>query len=137
MAERELINIPTWISIVEAEAAPGEPYWFLKRLAFEDEDTSGGRHHIYIMEPHDISQRARVRTGNQEFDIILEKPLGEPAGNHPMAGIPNVYTLWMVDGASDRVQGLQMRGNRHVTYLATYERRIKPGALPPLSLIHI
>lgn len=127
MVERELINVPEWVSIHDAAVGPGGQYWCLTRLRFEDEDESGGRHHIYFEEPHDPAVRALVRTGDFTFPIPLEKPHGEPAGNHPMAGIPNVYSVEMEGAASDRVEGLQMRGNRHVNYLLTWELRTREG----------
>lgn len=130
MPNPELINVPDWVSVVPATVPPGQPYWRLTRLRYENEQESGGRHHIYVEEPHDPSRHARVHTGTFEFDFPLEKPASEPAGNYAMVGIPNIYSLWMVDGPSDRVEGLQMRGNRHVCYYATYERAIN-GATPP------
>ena len=131
MSSPELINVPDWVSVVPATVPPGQPYWRLTRLRYEDEQESGGRHHIYIEEPHDPSRRARVRTGTFEFDFLLEKPASEPAGNYAMVGIPNVYSLWMPDALSDRVDGLQMRGNRHVCYYATYEWAMNEAAPAP------
>lgn len=122
------VQLPSWVGVQKATVAPGSKVWRLKRAEYHADDTSGGRHHIYIEEPHNPNIRAVIKnTATSEvFYIPLEKPRSEPAGNHPMYGVGNVYSVEMEGAASDRVTGLTMPGNHHVTYHLWFEMTTEP-----------
>lgn len=131
---RELIgfNVATWLSVEEAQVAAGQPYWFLKRAKFVDEAEAGGKQNIYILDPHNPALRGfAVNRAGTRFIFQLDKPANEPAGNMPMwAG--NVYAVGMDDILpTDVLMGCEMRGNRHVCYELTFERRTKAAPPPP------
>ena len=92
--ERTLINVPEWITITDAQVPPGTEYWFLSKVEYQDDQKSGGTHHIYAEEPHDPSAKIVVSNGQEEWKISLDKPTSEPAGNYPMWA-HNYYTAWM------------------------------------------
>ncbi len=128
MAERrEMINLPEWVQVAEAQAPAGTEYWRLTRIEFLDEDRSGGRHHIDIMEPHSPQHRFTIRNenGNKSESTALDKPANEPAANYPMWGMPNKYEAYMEGLPSDKVRGMEMRGNVHVVYRLWYEKARK------------
>ncbi len=133
MAQREMVNCPPWIEVVEASAPAGSNYWRLKKVEFLEESKSGGRHHVDIMEPHDPSQRVAIRNlhSGEAWSLPLEKPQGEPAINHPMYGIPNRYEAKLEGAPSDALRGMEMHGNHHVVYRLWYERATKEGATQP------
>lgn len=128
MTERELVRLPAWIRIVEAVVSPTQEYWFLKKLEYQDDDISGGLHHIFVQEPHDNALNANVHNGSELFRVRLEKPRNEPAGNFPMFG-GVTYSCEMDGLPSDRVEGMHMPSKHHVNYILTYEKRRK-GAQP-------
>jgi hypothetical protein len=128
MQARELIRLPNWIQIKDAIVTPNQEYWFLKRLEYQDDTLSGGLHHIFVQEPHDITQQARVRGGSETWAVKLEKPQNEPAGNFPMFG-GITYSCEMEGLPSDRVEGMHLPSKHHVNYILTYEKQRK-GNLP-------
>lgn len=124
MSDRELVRVPDWIRIVEANVAPGADYWFVKKVEYQDDTLSGGLHHIFVEQPHDIAQSAHVSNGQETWPVVLEKPQGEPAGNFPMFG-GNFYSCEMNGAPSDRVEGMHMPSKHHVNYRLWWEKRRK------------
>jgi hypothetical protein len=112
---------------IERAACP-DGCWRLVSARFEDETQSGGTHHIYIEEPHDLNLFAAVSNGVETWLVLLEKPPNEPAGNHAMAA-GNVYSAQMRGAASDSIHGMRMRGPdadsewqaHHVSWHLTFE----------------
>lgn len=116
------IKLPEWVKVTQAQAPAGQKVWRLAKAEYWDEAQSKGLHHIYIAEPHAPEQRAIVTTINgQSWEIPLDKPANEPAGNFAMSGIPNSYSVQMKGFPSDKVEGLAMIGNRHVSYRLWWE----------------
>lgn len=119
------IRLPEWCNVVRATVPVGGLYWHLKRAYWQDSDTSGGTRHIYALQPHSPAQGMLVTNGVETWRIALDKPWNEPAGNHAMwAG--NVYTAGM-DARSDKVEGMKMPFNQHVSYFLEWELRVREG----------
>lgn len=114
------------VSVERVECQGG--CWRLTRAEFQDETQSGGTHHIYIKEPHDLSLYGEVTNGVETWLVHLEKPTNEPAGNHAMSA-DNVYSARMHGADSDSIHGMRMRGPdedswwqaHHVSWLLTFE----------------
>lgn len=128
-AERELINVPSWVSFDfienKSQVAPGTKYWKLVKFEFVDSDQSGGLHHIFTREPHDATVDMKiVNQNNNIWFVKLDKPLTEPAGNFAMWS-ENVYKAKVrkLGGViySDWVLGMNMPQNQHVAYYLTWE----------------
>lgn len=132
------IVLPDWCTVIRAVVPTGQRYWHLKRAYWQDWDESGGTHHIYALEPHDALVSMAVTWQGGSALAPLEKPIGEPAGNHPMWG-EDVYTAGLTGRGvtlSDKVSGLEMPENQHVSYFLEWELRTKEGEtpMPPTSL---
>lgn len=146
--DRELINVPSWVSFKFKEDNPNEilgtKYWRLKKFEFVDSDKAEGLHHIFSVEPH--NPNVEMRTANQSGGVWftkLDKPTNEPAANFAMWS-GNIYSakLRQVGGvtASDWVYGLQMPQNQHVAYYLTWELaeisepEPEPEPVPPQTI---
>lgn len=97
----------------------GEQYIRIERVRFVPESASGGRHHIYAMEPHDPSWIMNVwwDGGPGAVPVPLDKPASEPAANFAMYG--EGYSVSFANGGglrSDSVGGLGIYGNHHVSF---------------------
>lgn len=126
MSQREMINVPDWIRVVDAEVPPDTEYWRLTKVEYWNDQQSGGTHHIYIQTPHDPSAILLVSNGQQSWPISLDKPHNEPAANFAMWG-GNHYSAHMDGLPSDRIEGMHMPSNHHVSYLLWWERTVKQG----------
>ncbi len=107
------ISFPEWVQVERYEPRPGEWYWKLVRARWEE----AGTHHIYG-KFHGGEEQGQVLAARNQAENefrALPKPEDDGWANIPMwAG--NVYTAWAEHGPSDRVHGLTMPGNRHVSY---------------------
>jgi hypothetical protein len=126
MAQRELLfrgETPTWVTFkdVESTIPAGDEYWFLRKFEYIPFPPSV-KEHAYIMEPRgaQFSIHATNNDG-QQFDIPLDKPIDEPAGNVPL--LRNVWTIRINGLPSDEVSGLKLPSNLHVTYNLWFEKR--------------
>jgi hypothetical protein len=130
------VKLPTWVTVTLARVAPGTKVWRLVKAEWHDETESGGRHHIYIEEPHNPNISAKImNTQTLETWIIpLEKPRSEPAGNHPMYGIGNSYAVRIEGAESDMVKGLELPGNHHVTYHLWFQMVTEPQTETPVPV---
>lgn len=126
----EDIQLPPWVQVHRVEVPVGERYWHLKRAYWQDHDKSGGTHHIYVLSPHNPAQTFGVSNGQQTWNVRLEKPANEPAGNFAMFK-GNTYTAWMDGALSDKVAGMHMPQSQHVSYFFEWELRTKEGDVPP------
>lgn len=135
LPDRVVINKPPYVSFVEPTVQAGSDYYELTRFKFVDEAEAGGKHAIYILDPHNPSLKVKAtNTGTgQVSEIPLDKPLNEPAANIPMFGIGNVYDVEMIGLPSVKVVGMKMEGNRHVCFELTYERRTKAVTVPNMT----
>lgn len=120
------VNLPEWIKIEKAMGDPGQQVWRLVKAVYlppEGEPNSQGRHHIEIMEPHDASKRVAIHNKQtvELWTLPLEKPIGEPAQNHPMYAEPNNYSAYMTGAPSDVVSGMVLPARHHVVYQLWFE----------------
>lgn len=129
------VNLPEWIKIEKAMGEPGQQVWRLVKAVYlppEGEPNSQGRHHIEIMEPHDASKKVAIhnkQTG-ELWTLPLEKPVGEPAQNHPMYAEPNNYSAYMTGAPSDVVSGMVLPAKHHVVYQLWFELVKMPENVP-------
>lgn len=138
MVQRELLyhgETPTWIVIkdIEPTVAAGQAYWFLKKVEYIPFPPST-KEHAYIMEPRGASFTIQAENQNGEvFHIPLDKDANEPAGNLPLQR--NKWSIQMDGLPSDRIEGLKLPSNLHVTYNLWFERRVSEGNLPIEDLL--
>lgn len=125
-ATRELVDVPSWLTINDVKVAPGAEYWRLAKVQYWDDQQSGGTHHIYTKSPHDPSAKMVVSNGHQEWKVPLEKPANEPSSNFAMWG-GNYYKAWMDGMPSDSIEGMHMPAKHHVSYLLWWEKAKKSG----------
>lgn len=118
---RQLVDVPNWINITDAQAAPGAEYWQLKKVQYWNDQQSGGTHHIYTKAPHDHSVKMVVSNGHREWKVPLDKPSNEPSSNFAMWG-GNRYKAWIDGLHSDSIEGMHMPANHHVSYLLWWEK---------------
>lgn len=149
-----VFNAPPWVTIDlvddEIDEVPdGETIWILTDFRFEDADETGGRHAIYINAPHHTGVaplEARVLHKTPEgvtyHRWALDKPESEPAGNWPMYGVGNEYSVLMgglESEYSELVAGMTMPQNQHVCYYLTFalatvvKAAVEEPAPPPPS----
>lgn len=118
------IRLPEWCKVERATVASGQAFWHLKRAFWQDSNESGGTHHIYALNPHDPTVTLVVQWDNHTDRVPLEKPQNEPAGNYPMFGA--VYRAGLEGRGttiSDRVSGMKLPQNQHVSYFLEWELR--------------
>jgi hypothetical protein len=118
------IKLPEWCTVERASVSAGQAHWHLKRAFWQDSDQSGGTHHIYATQPHDPTVTLVVKWENTTDRVSLEKPANEPAGNYPMFGA--VYSAQLEGrgtGISDRVTGMKLPQNQHVSYFLEWDLR--------------
>ena len=124
MSQREMVKVPDWIKVTDANVPAGTRYWRLSRVEYWDDQRSGGTHHIYTMSPYDHNKRIAVSNGQQTWEVPLDKPNNEPSSNFAMWG-GNYYKAWMTGMPSDSVEGMHMPAKHHVSYLLWWEEATK------------
>ena len=125
-APREMIDIPDWIRVKDANVVPGTKYWRLKKVEYWDDKKSRGTHHIYTKSPYNPSVKIVVSNGQQSWKVPLDKPTSEPSSNFAMWG-GNYYSAWMDGLPSDRIEGMHMPSKHHVSYLLWWEETVAGG----------
>jgi hypothetical protein len=123
-------NVPDCfgVQVVRAYCGSDRGCWKLTRVEYLSEETSGGTHHIYAMEPHSLTEYMEVCTGAECWDIPLDKPASEPAANFAMWA-NGVYSAKIKGAFSDEIGNLKMRGPteeteyqaHHISYKLTWE----------------
>ncbi len=126
MSQREMVKVPDWIKVTDANVPAGTRYWRLFKVEYWDDQRSGGTHHIYTMNPYDSSKRIAVSNGQQTWEVPLDKPNNEPSSNFAMWG-GNYYKAWMTGMPSDTIEGMHMPAKHHVSYLLWWEEATKVG----------
>lgn len=133
---RVLVDLPDFVSITEANVAPGEKFWRAVRVERRRGDANGGQRHIYHWQPHNGAVTMVV--GVEDTPVVLriphDKPANEPAANHPMDGGGNRY--WSrVEGLgiqkSDQINGMRMFQNQHESFHITWELVTMPTPETP------
>lgn len=124
--------LPSWVTITRATVPAGQTYWRLKSSYWQDSNASGGTHHIYILQPHDATVKMLVKWGTESALVALDKPANEPAGNFAMYGA--TYSAQLQGRGvtlSDKVDGMKLPQNQHVSYFLEYELVVKEGEPMP------
>lgn len=125
------IRLPEWVRVDRAVVPVGQKYWQLKQAYWQDSHESGGTHHIYALNPHDGAVEMLVKWGTATDRVKLEKPQSEPAGNYAMFGAE--YSAQLEGRGvtlSDKVSGMKMPQNQHVSYFLEWELATKEGEVP-------
>lgn len=147
------------VCYIEANVPAGTWYWRLVSGAYENENESGGTHHIYYKCLNSSGQPienqrcwagwpsanptapcpSRPANPDGTVQVFTKGSVDGYWANFAMAGgwCPfwpegphGPYGAW-VDGASDEIWGMGMPCNLHVNYRYTWQWTQKSGALPP------
>lgn len=128
----ELVNWPAWAGPIErAAAGAGTRYWRLVRAEMADDNAD--LHHIFWTAPRDPSAFAIIRNrGNGEMWREALDGTGEFALDFPMWRHTdgNTYDVWMEGFPSDKLTDLHLEGNRHVSFLLSWELATAPAPAP-------
>jgi hypothetical protein len=87
----------------------------------------GGDHHIYLEVIDEsgnriVGQRVIVQNGGTATLVIGNNPYPEYGANFPMYGMLGSYTAWVEGLPSDKVVGMGLPMNQHVTFYLTFQR---------------
>ncbi|MBP8292277.1 MAG: cyclic nucleotide-binding domain-containing protein [Caldilineaceae bacterium] len=125
------------INIEDAAVQPGQQYWRLVEVRFEDEQQAGGKHHIYadVIDENGkrvVGQPVTVFWGDGNYTAPLEdKPAPDFGFNYQMYAAGYAYNVKAEGLPSDvlRGAGLGDVANRfagiHVAYYLTFQRATK------------
>ena len=116
------------VTVVPAPTRSGQTHFVVKKLAYQDENESGGSHHIYVEVLDEegrrlTNQSVAIRWQDSQVDLVTsnDKPVTEYAANFAMYGALGAYSA-QVAGGSDKVIGMGLPGRLHVNYLITFQR---------------
>jgi hypothetical protein len=121
------------IRLEPAAVGAGQPYWRLIEALYRGpgEPTPpslpGGDHHIYLEVIDEsgnriVGQRVIVQNGGTATLVIGNNPYPEYGANFPMYGMLGSYTAWVEGLPSDKVVGMGLPMNQHVTFYLTFQR---------------
>ncbi|MFN3981243.1 MAG: hypothetical protein ACK4SA_12750, partial [Caldilinea sp.] len=125
------------VSIEDAPVEPGQPYWRLIEVRWEDEVQSAGKHHIYVdvMDENGnriVGQPVTVFWGDGSYTAALEdKPAPDYGFNYQMYAAGYAYNVKVEGLPSDVLRGAGMGDleNRfrgiHTSYYLVYQRAIR------------
>ena len=125
------------INIQDAEVAPGQQYWRLIEVRWEDEQQAGGKHHIYVDVLDENGNRVQgqpvtVYWGDGNYTAALEdKPAPDYGFNYQMYASGYAYNVKVEGLPSDVLSGAGMGdvANRfkgiHVAYYLLYQKATK------------
>jgi hypothetical protein len=127
------------VTLKEAQVAQGGQYWRIVDVKWQDEQQSGGQHHIFVdmMDEQGnrlVGSKARVSFGGNNVEVLVEdKPAPEFGGNFAMFNAGCTHSLEGIGLPSDRLDCLglgsieQRNFTIHVNYLVTFQRATKGG----------
>jgi len=125
------------VSIEDAPVEPGQPYWRLVEVRWEDEVQSAGKHHIYVdvMDENGnrvVGQPVTVFWGDGSHTAALEdKPAPDLGFNYQMYAAGYAYNVKVEGLPSDILRGAGMGDlqNRfhgiHTSFYLIYQRAIR------------
>lgn len=125
------------VTIEDAQVAPGQQYWRLIEVRWEDEAQAGGKHHIYVDVLDENGQRivgqpVTVFWGDGTHTAALEdKPAPDLGFNYMMYASGYAYNVKVEGLPSDILRGAGMGdvANRfkgiHVAYYLIFQRATK------------
>jgi CRP-like cAMP-binding protein len=125
------------VTVEDAQVAPGQQYWRLVEVRWEDEAQAGGKHHIYVDVLDENGQRivghpVTVFWGDGSHTAALEdKPAPDFGFNYMMYASGYAYNVKAEGLPSDILRGAGMGdlANRfkgiHVAYYLVFQRATK------------
>ena len=125
------------VTIEDAQVAPGQQYWRLVEVRWEDEVQAGGKHHIYVDVLDESGKRivghpVTVFWGDGSHTAALEdKPAPDLGFNYMMYASGYAYNVKVEGLPSDILRGAGMGdlANRfkgiHVAYYLVFQRATK------------
>jgi CRP-like cAMP-binding protein len=125
------------VTIEDAQVAPGQQYWRLVEVRWEDEAQAGGKHHIYVDVLDESGKRivghpVTVFWGDGSHTAALEdKPAPDLGFNYMMYASGYAYNVKVEGLPSDILRGAGMGdlANRfkgiHVAYYLVFQRATK------------
>ncbi|HHY56737.1 MAG TPA: cyclic nucleotide-binding domain-containing protein [Chloroflexi bacterium] len=125
------------VTIEDAQVAPGQQYWRLIEVRWEDEVQAAGKHHIYVDVLDENGQRivgqpVTVFWGDGNYTAALEdKPAPDLGFNYMMYASGYAYNVKVEGLPSDILRGAGMGdiANRfkgiHVAYYLVFQRATK------------
>jgi CRP-like cAMP-binding protein len=126
-------------AVVEEPNVPsGQPYWRLVEARWQDEQESGGKHHIYVEVIDEngnriVGQPVTVSWADGSFTAATEdKAPPDYAYNYQMYATGNAYHVKVEGLPSEILHGAGLgdlerpRWSIHTSYLLTFQRTTKP-----------
>ncbi len=125
------------VSIEDAQVEPGQPYWRLVEVRWEDEVESAGKHHIYVDVMDENGNRVQgqpvtVFWGDGSYTAALEdKPAPDYGFNYQMYAAGYAYNVKVEGLPSDVLRGAGMGDlqNRfhgiHTSFYLIYQRAVR------------
>jgi hypothetical protein len=122
------------VGIVDASVQPGQSFWRLVKVHWQNKEESGNDHTIYInvLDEHGgrlVGQPVEIRWQGGNLIVPTEdKPVPEYGANFPMYGTLGSYSVNMGGLPSDTIQGLGMGTPEqpaftiHTNFLLTFQR---------------
>jgi CRP-like cAMP-binding protein len=102
------------VQVTGVDVAPGQAFWRVAEVRWENEQEALGKHHIYVEMVDEngnrlVGQRAEVYwSGGQEVLTTENKPAPEFAANFPMYAVLGTYSLRGQGLPSESVVGMGM-----------------------------
>ncbi|MCX6041194.1 MAG: cyclic nucleotide-binding domain-containing protein [Caldilinea sp.] len=125
------------VTIEDAQVQPGQPYWRLVEVRWEDEQQAGGKHHIYV----DVMDENGKRVQNQPVTVfwgdgshtaaLEDKPAPDFGFNYQMYAAGYAYGVKVEGLPSDVLRGAGLGDltkrfhGIHVAYYLTYQRAVR------------
>lgn len=120
------------IGVVPASVAPGQLYWRIIKIVYEDVNNSGGGHAIAFAVLDESGARVppgqpvTVRWADGSDTVVTQaKPENEYPANVPMYANLGSYTGYVEGLPSDAVTGMGLPMHLHVNFLLTFQRTRK------------
>lgn len=125
------------VTIEDAAVEPGQPYWRLVEVRWEDEQEAAGKHHIYVDVIDEngnrvVGQPVTVFWGDGSYTAPLEdKPAPDFGFNFQMYAAGYAYGVRVEGLPSDVLRGAGLGDLEkrffgiHVSYYLVYQRTIK------------
>lgn len=122
-------------SIEKAKVKPGEEYWKLVSVEYEDYKESGGRHHVYYEVVDEQGRPVPGAVVTQGWPTGSAKAGADGLGGanipmygggkyNPANGEKGPYSAWVDGLPSDKAQGMGLPNGGHVNYRLKYQRAI-------------
>lgn len=122
------------VRVESAQVKPGEPYWKLLRVEYQDPAQANGNHHLLYSLLDDkgkpvLVQRVFQGLANLQADSFTDAfgrakiPMWE--NFKPDQGETGPYSAWVAGLPSDKVIGLGMPNGMSVNFVMTWQKSIK------------